>query len=477
MVEPISAPGVVDTRRPISPLVSLILGLLVVLGTAGFAYQTELGVDSNRQWVSHTYDVRSELQALQTRLAETRASAIAFAVTQDETQRREFRADSEGVPTLLENLRALTADNPRQQQRIAELAGVTTKYLADLSASVNAAVNTTDPPAVAAADSSAAVRALDVQESHLDVLLRSMSDEEQTLLNSRLAAWNRYFKRNAFILALVFLVALMFLSYNYRLLTREVIRTRELEQMQSESVRSSRALSTRVIELQDAERRKVARELHDSVGQYLVGLKINIEALLASNPDLSPAHVKLASDTVNLTDRAINEVRTISHLLHPPLLDEVGLESAAKWYIEGFARRSGISVTSRLARLDPRLSRDSELVFFRVLQESLTNVHRHANARSISIDLSREGQRAVLYIRDNGKGISPEILDRFRSGLVSGVGLAGMKQRLAELGGNLDVEAGKTGTVLCATVPIEDRPLQSKSLEADAAVQAKDSAA
>lgn len=476
MVEPISAPAAVDTaRRPISPLVSLVLGLLVVLGTAGFAYQTQLGVDSNRHWVSHTYEVRSQLQTLRTRFAETRAAALAFAAAQDDTQLREFRADSEGIPPIVETLRALTSDNARQQFRLAELSTVSSQYLADLSASLDSPISTADPHPAKSIDA-AAIRALDAQEARLDLLLRSMADEEQLLLDGRLAAWNRYFKRSAFILALVFLVALLFLSYNYRLLTREVIRTRELEHLQRESVRSSRALSTRVLELQDAERRKVARELHDSVGQYLVGLKINIEALLASNPTLSPAHAKLAADTVDLTDRAISEVRTISHLLHPPLLDEVGLESAARWYTEGFARRSGLSVHTRIANFDQRLSRDAELALFRVLQESLTNVHRHANAKSIWIDLTRKGQRAELCVRDDGKGISSDLLKRFRSGLVSGVGLAGMRQRIAELGGAFEVEASNPGTELRASVPVQEDPHQSKSFEADAAVEAKDSA-
>jgi signal transduction histidine kinase len=476
MVEPISAPAAVDTRKPISPLVSLLLGLLVVLGTAGFAYQTELGVDSNRQWVSHTYEVRSQLQLLQTRFAETRASALAFVATRDDPQRREFRANSEGVPSLLEYLRALTADNPRQQARLAELNTVSSQYLADLSASVDASPKTADQHGDKPSGAAAAVRALDAQESRIELLLRSMSDEEQSLLETRLAAWNGYFNRSAFILAMVFLVALLFLSYNYRLLNREVLRTRELEQLQRESARSSRALSTRVLELQDAERRKVARELHDSVGQYLVGLKINMEALLASNTDLSAAHLKLVSDTVDLTDRAITEVRTISHLLHPPLLDEVGFESAAKWYAEGFAHRSGLVVNAHFAQFDIRLSRDAELALFRILQESLTNVHRHANAKTIWIDLTREDQQVCLCVRDDGIGISREVLQRFRSGLVSGVGLAGMRQRIAELGGALEVQADQSGTELRATVPLENQSHQSKFLEADAAVQAKDSA-
>jgi two-component system NarL family sensor kinase len=332
-----------------------------------------------------------------------------------------------------------------------------------LGSTVDAAVQSTGQSVGNSSDAGAAIRALDVQETQLDLLLRSMSQEEQALLDTRWGSWNRYFRRNAFILALAFLVALLFLSYNYRLLTREVARTREMEQLQRQSVRSSRALSTRVLELQDAERRKVARELHDSVGQYLVGLKINLEQLLSTTPNPSPAHAKMAAETVELTDRAISEVRTISHLLHPPLLDEVGLESAARWYAEGFAIRSGLKVSSQFSDLTVRLPRDVELALFRVLQESLTNVHRHANAKSVRIALACDGSRVVLSINDNGLGIPREVLARFRSGLASGVGLAGMKQRLAELNGTLEVEATTSGTLLRASIPVPDcAPTESK---------------
>jgi len=221
-------------------------------------------------------------------------------------------------------------------------------------------------------------------------------------------------------------------------------------------VRSSRALSARILELQDSERRKVARELHDSVGQYLTGLKINLEQLLITNPNLDSVNAKLLSDTVELADHTITEVRTISHLLHPPLLDELGLASAARWYAEGFAQRSGLRVNFQPGEIATRLPKEVELSLFRVLQESLTNVHRHANAKSIDISLTCRDGRAVLRIQDDGRGIPREVLSRFRSGLASGVGLAGMRERIAELEGVLDVEAKGKGTIIRAVIPTLD---------------------
>jgi len=161
-------------------------------------------------------------------------------------------------------------------------------------------------------------------------------------------AWtsaNRWFNRNIVILGLTFGAVVILLDYNFCLLTRESSHTREMERAQLENIRSSRALSARILDQQDAERRRVARELHDSVGQYLVGLKINLERLQSDGATLNAGHAKLMAETIDLTNRSVAEVRTISHLLHPPLLEEVGLESAARWYTDGFAKRCGLRVS------------------------------------------------------------------------------------------------------------------------------------
>jgi two-component system NarL family sensor kinase len=183
--------------------------------------------------------------------------------------------------------------------------------------------------------------------------------------------------------------------------------------------------------------------------------------LLSTNPGLSPGNMKFLNDTVDLTERSLVEVRTISHLLHPPLLDEMGLESAARWYVDGFAKRSGLKVNLQLVRIVNRFPKEVELALFRVLQESLTNVHRHANATSIDIALTCQRGSVTLAVQDDGDGISRDILKRYRSGLASGVGLAGMRERLAELHGVLEVEARSSrGTVVKATIPAADCRLQ-----------------
>src|SRR5580698_966414 len=216
-----------------------------------------------------------------------------------------------------------------------------------------------------------------------------------------------------------------------------------------------RELSARTLRLQDEERRRFARDLHDSTGQTLVAVKM----ALASVTELVAGILKappLLNDLEALADQALQEIRTTSHLLHPPMLDEVGFSSAAQWYMDEFAKRSGLKTTLELTAR-PQLTKDEELVFFRILQESLTNVLRHSGSAAVDICLSSDKQDAILTIRDYGKGLPPETLHSFRETAAGvGVGLGGMKQRVRELGGHLRVESDGSGTCVTATLPLTD---------------------
>lgn len=224
-------------------------------------------------------------------------------------------------------------------------------------------------------------------------------------------------------------------------------------QVRERTEQQLRELSARLLRLQDEERRRVARDLHDSTGQTLTALKMSLaslEVLVAGIPNAP----KLLSDLDALADQALQEIRTTSHLLHPPLLDEVGFSSAAQWYVDGFAKRSGFQTKLELSAV--RLTKEAELVFFRVMQESLTNVLRHSGSTAVDIILTAEGENAVLSIRDYGKGIPSEKLNSFHeTGAGVGVGLGGMKQRVRELSGHLRVEsANGAGTCVTATLPL-----------------------
>jgi signal transduction histidine kinase len=216
------------------------------------------------------------------------------------------------------------------------------------------------------------------------------------------------------------------------------------------------SLATRIQQTQDEERRRIARELHDSVGQLLVAIGMNIAKVNEEAHKLSPEIAKLVRDNSKMIDEINNEIRTISHLLHPPLLDEVGLPSALRWYIDGFAERSNIRATVDMPANFIRLPRDMEIAIFRVVQESLTNVHRHSQSPTCSVKIAHNDERLRVEIRDAGRGI-PKI---HRSSLPSsgGVGLRGMQERVRQLGGTLEINSSRSGTVVTVTLPIPPAP-------------------
>ena len=221
-------------------------------------------------------------------------------------------------------------------------------------------------------------------------------------------------------------------------------------------------LSQRLLKVQDEERRRVARDLHDSTGQTLTALKLSV-ALLRKKLEHNQCTLGVVSDIAALADQALQEIRTTSYLLHPPLLDEVGFTSAAQWYVDGFAKRSGIRARLDLATQGERLPITIETALFRVLQESLTNVHRHSGASEVSIRFQHQGETVMLEIRDCGRGIPKGLLNRLgEASSETGVGLAGMRERLQELNGRLEIESDGHGTSMRAivAVPAKSRPTQ-----------------
>ena len=217
-------------------------------------------------------------------------------------------------------------------------------------------------------------------------------------------------------------------------------RTAELEQ----SNQQLRQLSASLIRSQDDERRRIARELHDSAGQYLGGVSIALEV---AKREQEAANLKL-EEAAQLARGCAAEIRTISHLLHPPLLEELGLASAAQWYVEGFAVRSGIGVELKMPdRLD-RLGNHVELVLFRILQESLTNIHRHSGSKTAAVRIGADPQQAWLEVQDYGKGAGPEGVLR------PGMGITGMRERVKDLAGTLEIDSNGNGTRVRAVLPL-----------------------
>ena len=235
-------------------------------------------------------------------------------------------------------------------------------------------------------------------------------------------------------------------------------RTRELELKNLELVTQAdvvRELSARLLQIQDEERRRIARELHDSVGQMLAAVSMNMAHVHHEAAVLGPDARKALEDNAELLEQLSSEIRTISHLLHPPLLDEVGLQSALQWYIDGFSDRSKIQVDLELPDDFGRLPRNLEITLFRVVQECLTNIHRHSGSSTAAIRVARSQNEVRLEVRDAGKGLPPEAQTSLSSGKLSGVGLRGMHERLRQMGGQLDVQSNGNGTLILATLPIE----------------------
>ena len=239
----------------------------------------------------------------------------------------------------------------------------------------------------------------------------------------------------------------------------------QLESLLVERTIALQKLSQRLLKMQDEERRKIARDLHDVTGQTLAALKMSVadlERRLQNN--LSTAGV--LSDIDALAEQALQEIRTTSYLLHPPLLDEVGFSAAAEWYVEGFAKRSGINAKLELAAENERLPIAIETALFRVLQESLTNVHRYSGSTEVNIRFQRQAETAVLEVADRGCGIPADLLQRLHEGSVgTGVGLAGMRERLHELNGKLEINSSGFGTSLRAIVPLIVKDLPAPCFE------------
>jgi len=241
-------------------------------------------------------------------------------------------------------------------------------------------------------------------------------------------------------------------------LRREIAERTEAQRKLHDSEKSLRQLSLRLLQTQDEERRRIGRDLHDSVGQYLVGLKMKVDALRSAAERTEREDISELAECSQMIEEAIKEVRTISYILFPPMLEELGLKSAIPWYLEGFTKRSGIKTTFEVAPEFDRIRGDFELALFRVLQESLTNVHRHSGSSTAIVRLHSNGPTVVLQVTDEGKGTPTNNLEGRANDWMAafGVGLRGMSERLRQLGGDLEISSAEGGTTITAMLPLRD---------------------
>ena len=240
-------------------------------------------------------------------------------------------------------------------------------------------------------------------------------------------------------------------------------RTRELDSTNQ----SLRELSAQLLNLQDEERRRIARELHDNAGQALAALAINLGAV---GNDLSRLvnTIHTVKDSASIVQQMSDDIRTMSYLLHPPLLDEMGLVSALEWYVQGFAQRSKIAVEFDCAQKFGRFPRDVEIAAFRVVQECLTNIHRHSGSATAAVQIALSDGHLQLEVSDRGKGIPRDQREQMESGGTVGVGIRGMRERVRQLGGNLSIipNGSGIGTRVVVRLPaVQSASAQAATIE------------
>ncbi|MHB8526017.1 MAG: sensor histidine kinase [Candidatus Acidiferrales bacterium] len=249
-------------------------------------------------------------------------------------------------------------------------------------------------------------------------------------------------------------------------------RTAELETQIIERHKAEerlRELTTRILQLQDEERRRIARDLHDSAGQYLAAIQMNLVALEQPTSTLTDWQAKRISDCHDMVNRCTSEIRTLSYLLHPPLLDDMGLASAIRSYAEGFAERSDIRVELDIPKNFERLPIEIETALFRVVQQSLANIHRHSGSCVAKISLRQDAERVTAVIADEGCGIAPEILKQFDTGgRLLGVGIAGMRERIRVMKGHFNIRSDPEGTTIEVSLPITQRAEGNEQAHPDA---------
>jgi signal transduction histidine kinase len=341
----------------------------------------------------------------------------------------------------------LVADNPVQQANVASLKGLFEQ---------RAVLENTGATSAVAED-----RVL--QESSV---LESMQREEERLLASR----NLISRDNYRWLQMMQGAALVFvlgtLGFVFSTLLAQLA-------LRAKAETAVRRLSARILGAQDAERRRLARELHDGLGQLFAGIKMETEVLRRDQQIESRANVHEAiSNCQRMAEQGLSETRTISYLLHPPMLDELGFQHAVRWYVEGFSNRSKIEVKAKFSEPFERLPRLIELVLFRVIQEALANIHRHSGSTTAEISIAESPEVVRIAIRDFGKGIPEELLKNIEETSVgAGVGLGGMRERVSEFDGRLSLESGTGGTTVHVSIPLPLR--EEAAANGDPKAQAK----
>ncbi|HZR67233.1 MAG TPA: CHASE3 domain-containing protein [Terriglobales bacterium] len=437
--------------------------LLVICGV--LVYITLTNFAASERWVEHSQQVRELLGQTESDIASAARARLIYVFQGNNDSLEQYQRSAAQIPEVLANLRKVTADNPVQQRSCERLEALVNTRIQLWEKSIALKQSGASEPA---GQPEMTRQSVEFANDIVNVT-REMTSEESQLLAQRRSSARAHFLVLIAAIAVSFSAAVLLLLWHYRRLQAELQAREQAEQAAATAARAAleseqkayqaeraalasheaaRRLSARLLQSRDDERRRLSRELHDSIGQYLAAAKMILSGLRSNQAD--PRY----QECINLIDQSMKEIRTLSHLLHPPGLDEAGFSAAARWYLEEFAKRSGLDL--RLDIKDPpdRLPAPLELALFRVVQESVTNIHRHSQSESAEVRFDISEGCASLIVTDRGVGVPQEILARFKASGTSGVGLAGMRERIRELGGSFEVESGNDGTRVTVSIPL-----------------------
>lgn len=417
--------------------------LLAIIGVV--ADRTTASYATSEQWVSHTHEVETALESLRANIFKMQDAGKGYVLTADDASQADYESAKQQIPAGLQRLRALTADNAEEQNRLDELTPVIQQKLSLMQKSVLLREDhplDTDKQKVFTQQN-------EQLTAQMVTILSQMRATEAGLLKERVTISTESYRRIRIVLGVAVAAIVLILILNFGRLLVE-LRNR----MRAEA--AVRRLSSHILRLQDLERRKVARDIHDGIGQYFAASKMGVDGVLQEE-SLSAAQRSALEEASTLLEQGMAEARTLSHLLHPPLLDEMGFHAAAEWYVNGFSQRSKIKVKLIAPESLESVSKDVELVLFRVLQEALTNIHRHSGSASAEVRImppTSASAHVTMEIEDWGKGIAPALLNDFRRKTGTGVGLAGMRERVDDFRGRMDLVSEGQGTLLRVAMPL-----------------------
>lgn len=415
---------------------SAIFLLLVCGSTLGWMLNR---IYYGEEWVRHTYNVQLLIAEIESDLNRTGRVRQTYLETGGSQYLQEITQSRAKLFEKVAELRTMVHDNPDEQEaseRLEEAAKGRFLTLEDSLRLFQSGKSTLEAQ-------NAFTQDLIRWSQQTSAIIRTMQEEESNLLTRRQVVTKSLFTAVVAISALTYFLALFLLWDYYRGLTHELAQRKRAES-------NALSLSAQLLRAQDQERRKIARDLHDGLGQSLVAAKM-IADMLHDRPQDQERIEELSG----ILQDAVSSTRSISHLLHPPLVDELGFVSAARSYVEGFSSRTGIKVNCELDDGEQKLPRDLELTLFRVLQEALTNIQRHSKSPSADVQFRVQGKTVMLKIQDQGVGLPTSLLQKFESdGRDVGVGLAGIRERVRERKGVLELRSNGKGTLIAATFPV-----------------------